>query len=54
LPTRIERLDQAEAARNLAAIAVTNDVAQGLSWFRKTTELNPDNAAGSCGLGAAL
>jgi len=45
--------EQAEAARNLAASAVTNNVAQGLSWYREATALDPDNMAGWLGLGDA-
>ena len=47
------QLDKAKAALNLAAVAITNDTAQGLSWFRKATELNPGSIAGWCGLGSA-
>ena len=45
--------EQAEAARNLAASAVTNNVAQGLKWYREATALDPDNMAGWFGLGEA-
>ncbi|HZY59161.1 MAG TPA: hypothetical protein VFE56_05325 [Candidatus Binataceae bacterium] len=45
--------DQAEAARNLAASAITNSVAQGLKWYREATSHDPDNMAGWVGLGDA-
>jgi tetratricopeptide (TPR) repeat protein len=45
--------EQAEAARNLAASAVTNSVAQGLKWYREATSLDPDNMEGWFGLGDA-
>jgi hypothetical protein len=45
--------EQAEAARNLAASAVTNNVAQGLKWYREATSLDPDNLAGWLGFGDA-
>jgi tetratricopeptide (TPR) repeat protein len=45
--------EQAEAARNLAASAVTNSVADGLKWYREATDLDPDNMAGWGGLGDA-
>jgi tetratricopeptide (TPR) repeat protein len=45
--------EQAEAARNLAASAITNSVAQGLKWYREATSLDPDNMAGWVGLGDA-
>src|SRR5262249_39071919 len=47
------RGEQADAARNLAASAVTNNVAEGLIWFRKAAALDPDNMAGWLGLGNA-
>jgi tetratricopeptide (TPR) repeat protein len=47
------REEQAKAARNLAASAVTNNIAEGLSWYRKATALDPDNMAGWLGLGNA-
>src|SRR5262249_36393367 len=47
------RQEQADAARNLAASAVTNNVAEGLSWYRKATALDPDNMTGWLGLGNA-
>ena len=47
------RQEQGRAARNLAASAVTNDVAEGLSWYRKAVALEPDNMAGWLGLGDA-
>ena len=40
------QLKQAEAARNLAASAVTNSVAEGLKWYREATDLIPENMAG--------
>jgi len=45
--------DQAEAARNIAAGAVTNSVVEGLKWYRDATSLDPDNMAGWLGLGDA-
>ena len=45
--------EQAEAARDLAASAVTSDVAEGLSWYRKAVALDPDNMTGRIGLGDA-
>lgn len=45
--------EQAEAAHNLAASAVTNSVAEGLKWYREATSLDPDNTAGWLGLGDA-
>jgi tetratricopeptide (TPR) repeat protein len=45
--------EQAEAARNLAASAITNSVEQGLKWYREATSLDPDNMAGWFGLGDA-
>ena len=42
--------EQADAARNLAASAVTNNIAEGLSWYRKAVALDPDNMAGWLGL----
>jgi len=45
--------EQAEAARNLAASAVVNNVAQALKWYREATSLDPDNMAGWLGLGDA-
>jgi tetratricopeptide (TPR) repeat protein len=45
--------EQAEAARNLAASAIINSVAQGLKWYREATSLDPDNIAGWLGLGDA-
>lgn len=45
--------EQADAARNLAASAVTNNVAEGLSWYKKATALDPDNMAGWLGVGDA-
>jgi tetratricopeptide (TPR) repeat protein len=47
------RQEQADAARNLAASTVTNNIAEGLSWYRKATILDPDNTAGWRGLGDA-
>jgi tetratricopeptide (TPR) repeat protein len=47
------RQEQADAARNLAASAVTNNIAEGLSWYQKATALDPDNMAGWLGLGGA-
>jgi hypothetical protein len=47
------RQEQAGAARNLAASAVTNNIAEGLSWYQKATALDPDNMAGWFGLGDA-
>jgi tetratricopeptide (TPR) repeat protein len=47
------RQEQADAARNLAASAVTNNIAEGLSWFRKATALDSDNMAGWLGFGYA-
>jgi hypothetical protein len=45
--------EQAEAARNLAASAIINSVAEGLKWYREATSLDPDNMAGWLGLGDA-
>ncbi len=45
--------EQAEAARNLAASAVMNSVAEGLKWYREATDLDPDNMEGWVGLGDA-
>jgi tetratricopeptide (TPR) repeat protein len=45
--------EQAEAARNLAASAITNSVVEGLKWYREATSLDPDNMAGWIGLGDA-
>jgi tetratricopeptide (TPR) repeat protein len=45
--------EQAEAARNLAASAVTNSVAEGLKWYREATDLDPSNMPGWIGLGDA-
>ena len=45
--------EQAEAARNLAASAITNSVAEGLKWYREATSLDPDNMAGWVELGDA-
>ena len=45
--------EQAEAARNLASGAVTNNIAEGLSWYRKATTLDPDDMEGWRGLGDA-
>jgi tetratricopeptide (TPR) repeat protein len=45
--------EQAEAARNLAASAVTNNVAEGLLWYRKAVALDPDDMEGLLGLGDA-
>ena len=45
--------EQAEAARSLAASAVTNSVAEGLAWYRKAVALDPDNMHGQIGLGDA-
>jgi tetratricopeptide (TPR) repeat protein len=45
--------EQAEAARNLAASAITNSVAQGLKWYREAVSLDSDNTAGWIGLGDA-
>jgi tetratricopeptide (TPR) repeat protein len=45
--------EQAEAARNLAASAVTNSVAEGLAWYRKAVALDPDSMEGQIGLGDA-
>jgi hypothetical protein len=39
------RQEQAEAARNLAASAITNSVMEGLKWYREATSLDPDNMA---------
>jgi tetratricopeptide (TPR) repeat protein len=47
------RQEQADAARNLAASVVINNVAEGLSWYRKATALDPDDMAGWLGLGNA-
>ena len=47
------REEQADAARNLAASAVTNNIAEGLSWYRKAIALDPDNMAGWLGFGYA-
>ena len=47
------QLEQAEAARNLAASAVTNSVAEGLKWYREATDLDSENMAGWIGLGDA-
>ena len=47
------RQEQADAARNLAASVVINNVAEGLSWYQKATALDPDNMAGWLGLGNA-
>jgi tetratricopeptide (TPR) repeat protein len=45
--------EAAEAARNLAAITVVNNVADGLKWYREATALDPNNMAGWLGLGDA-
>jgi tetratricopeptide (TPR) repeat protein len=45
--------ERAEAARNLAASAITNSVEQGLKWYREATSLDPDNIEGWLGLGEA-
>jgi tetratricopeptide (TPR) repeat protein len=45
--------EQAEAARNLAASAVTNNVAEGLSWYHKAVALDSDNVSSRLGLGDA-
>jgi hypothetical protein len=45
--------EQAEAARNLAASAITSSVALGLKWYREATSLDPDNMAGWIELGNA-
>jgi tetratricopeptide (TPR) repeat protein len=47
------RQEQADAARNLAASAVINNVAEGLSWYRKATALDPDDMAGWLGFAYA-
>jgi tetratricopeptide (TPR) repeat protein len=47
------RQEQADAARNLAASTVINNVTEGLFWFRKATALDPNNMAGWLGLGLA-
>src|SRR5262245_50148641 len=47
------RQEQAEAARNLAASAVTNSIAEGLSWYRKAVALDADNMDGWLGFGYA-
>src|SRR5439155_22863119 len=47
------RQEQADAARNLAASAVTNNVAEGLSWYRKAIALDANNMAGWLGYGYA-
>ena len=47
------RKEQAEAARNLAASAVTNNIAEGLSWYRKAVDLDAYNMAGWLGFGYA-
>jgi tetratricopeptide (TPR) repeat protein len=47
------REEQADAARNLGASAVTNNIAEGLSWYRKAVALDPDNMAGWLGFGDA-
>src|SRR5262249_38724808 len=44
---------QARAARNIAASAVVNNVAEGVQWFRKATTLDPDDMDGWLGLGSA-
>jgi tetratricopeptide (TPR) repeat protein len=49
----IAEKEQAQAARNLAASAVTNNVAEGLSWYRKAVALDPDDMEGQIGLGDA-
>ncbi len=49
----IAQKEQAEAARNLAASAVTNNVAEGLAWYRKAVALDPDDMAAHVGLGQA-
>ena len=45
--------EQAEAARYLAASAITNSVAEGLKWYREATSLDTDNMAGWVELGDA-
>jgi tetratricopeptide (TPR) repeat protein len=45
--------EAAAAARNLAAIAVVSNVAEGLKWYRQATYLDPENMAGWQGLGDA-
>src|SRR5262249_43163060 len=45
--------EQAEAARNLAASAMTNSVAEALKWYREATSLDPDNIENWLGLGDA-
>jgi tetratricopeptide (TPR) repeat protein len=47
------RQKQAEAARNLAASAIVNSVAEGLKWYREATSLDPSNMEGWIGLGDA-
>ena len=49
----IAQKEQAEAARNLAASAVTNNVTEGLSWYRRAVALDPDEIGGQLGLGDA-
>jgi tetratricopeptide (TPR) repeat protein/pimeloyl-ACP methyl ester carboxylesterase len=48
-----DRQEQAYAARNIAASAVTNNIAEGLSWYQRATTLDPDNMVGWLGLGDA-
>ena len=45
--------EQAEAARYLAAAAITESAKIGLSWYQKATYLDPQNLAGWIGLGDA-
>ena len=45
------RAEQAEAARNLAAIAVVDNMAKGLALYREATVLDPDGMAAWLGLG---
>ena len=47
------RTEQAEAARNLAATAIVESAADGLSWYREATTLDPQNMEGWLGLGDA-
>ena len=49
----VAQKEQAEAARNLAASAVANNVTEGLSWYRKAVALDPDEIEGQLGLGNA-
>ena len=47
------RKNKAKAARNIAATTVLENAAEGLSWYRKATELDPQNMGGWIGRGDA-